>query len=91
VSAFISNINKSPDRSIDKYIENGNLILQAKIPKVIFVDEDLYNEFKERENEYTKIIKTSKEEIYLYEHIEAVKQIKIFANPALDKNENRLN
>jgi hypothetical protein len=30
-------------------------------------------------------------EQYLYEHIEAVKQIKIFANPALDKNENRFN
>lgn len=28
---------------------------------------------------------------YIYEHIEAVKQIKIFANPALDKNENRFN
>jgi len=30
-------------------------------------------------------------ETYIYEHIEAVKQIKIFANPALDKNENRIN
>lgn len=30
-------------------------------------------------------------EAFIYEHIEAVKQIKIFANPALDKNENRLN
>lgn len=30
-------------------------------------------------------------ESFLYEHIEAVKQIKIFANPALDKNENRFN
>jgi hypothetical protein len=30
-------------------------------------------------------------EAYLYEHIEAVKQIKVFANPALDKNENRFN
>ena len=30
-------------------------------------------------------------ERYVYEHIEAVKQIKIFANPALDKNENRIN
>ena len=29
-------------------------------------------------------------EAFLYEHIEAVKQIKIFANPALDKNENRI-
>lgn len=28
---------------------------------------------------------------FMYEHIEAVKQIKIFANPALDKNENRFN
>lgn len=30
-------------------------------------------------------------EDYIYEHIEAVKQVKIFANPALDKNENRIN
>lgn len=30
-------------------------------------------------------------EQYVYEHIESVKQIKVFANPALDKNENRLN
>lgn len=30
-------------------------------------------------------------EVFIYEHIEAVKQIKIFANPALDKNENRFN
>lgn len=30
-------------------------------------------------------------ERFIYEHVEAVKQIKIFANPALDKNENRLN
>jgi len=30
-------------------------------------------------------------EQYIYEHIEAIKQVKIFANPALDKNENRIN
>lgn len=30
-------------------------------------------------------------EQFIYEHIEAIKQIKIFANPALDKNENRIN
>ena len=85
VSAFISNINKSPDRSIDKYIENGNLILQAKIPKVIFVDEDLYDEFKERENEYTKIVKTSKDEIYLYEHIDLLTNFELFTkNPIKD-------
>lgn len=28
---------------------------------------------------------------FVYEHIESVKQIKTFANPALDKNENRFN
>lgn len=33
----------------------------------------------------------SRLERFIYEHVEAVKQIKIFANPALDKNENRLN
>lgn len=30
-------------------------------------------------------------EQFIYEHIEAIKQVKIFANPALDKNENRIN
>lgn len=30
-------------------------------------------------------------ERFIYEHVEAVKQIKIFANPSLDKNENRFN
>jgi hypothetical protein len=30
-------------------------------------------------------------ESFIYEHVEAVKQLKIFANPALDKNENRIN
>ena len=30
-------------------------------------------------------------EDFIYEHIEAVKQIKIFANFGLDKNENRTN
>ena len=30
-------------------------------------------------------------EQFVYEHIEAIKQVKIFANPALDKNENRIN
>lgn len=30
-------------------------------------------------------------EPFIYEHIEAIKQVKIFANPALDKNENRIN
>lgn len=27
----------------------------------------------------------------MYEQIESIKQVKIFANPALDKNENRIN
>ena len=68
VSAFISNINKSPDRNVDKYIEDGNLLMEANISKVIFVDEDLYYEFKRRENENTKIIRFTKNQNYLYEY-----------------------
>jgi hypothetical protein len=64
VSAFISNVNK---RSID-YINNGITLLSANIPKVIFVDELVYPQLKEYENETTKIIQTSKSNIYLYKY-----------------------
>ena len=46
VSAFISNVNSRKDRTIEKYIEYGKVLLQTKIQKIIFIDELLFDEFK---------------------------------------------
>ena len=69
VSAFITNVNVNPTKSIKTYIENGKLLLQANIPKIIFLDETIFDEFKNYSNELTKLIKIKKEEIYLYKYI----------------------
>lgn len=69
VSAFISNVNNRQDINIDKYYNNGKLILQARIPKVIFVDIHMYNKIKNLENELTKIILIDKNDYYLYNYI----------------------
>jgi len=53
VSAFISNHN---DINLEKYYNYGKLLLQVQIPKVIFVNLNMYNKIKEFENDLTKII-----------------------------------
>lgn len=45
VSAFISNINKRSDRNIDKYIEHGQLLLRTHLPKIIFIEKDVYERY----------------------------------------------
>ena len=69
VSAFISNVNNRQDINIDKYYNNGNLILKAQIPKIIYVDIHMYNKIKNLENELTKIILIDKNDYYLYNYI----------------------
>ncbi len=64
VSAYISNVNK---RSMD-YITYGSTLLSCNIPKIIFVDEVVYPQLKDYENEITKIIQISKTDIYLYKY-----------------------
>jgi hypothetical protein len=67
VSAFISNVNTRKDRTIEKYIEYGKILLQTKIPKIIFIDEIIFYELKEYSNEVTYLIPIKKESIYFYE------------------------
>ena len=70
VSAFISNINSRNDRNINTYYQFGKLILKSTTPKIIFLDEDMYN--KVQENDYNKentlLIKYNKNESYLYNY-----------------------
>jgi hypothetical protein len=44
VSAFIC-INNS-NRSIDKYIELGKILLKSNVNKIIFIDESIIDKFK---------------------------------------------
>ena len=68
VSAFISNVNSRKDRSIEKYIEYGKVLLQAKIQKIIFIDELIFDELNNCSNEFTHLIPIKKESIYLYKY-----------------------
>jgi len=77
VSAYITNINSRKDRSTEKYIEYGKILLQTKIPKIIFIDEIIFDELKEYSNELTHLIPIKKESIYFYEFKELLTNFKI--------------
>ena len=65
VSAFYNNVNKRTDRNFNNYVNYGNVLLKAKINKIIFTDEEMYKKINQYENENTKIILTNKEDISL--------------------------
>lgn len=68
VSAFIRNMNNRKDYNIGNYLQNGKLFLKTRVHKIVFVDQDTYDELKDYENEYTKLIVTTKKDIYLYQY-----------------------
>jgi hypothetical protein len=66
VTSFICSSNRK-DRPIDKYIDLGKILLQTKIPKIIFMDEKIYDKFSEYFNEYNFFIKINQTDLYLNE------------------------
>jgi hypothetical protein len=68
VSAYVTLASKTT-RSTDKYVELGIPLLKANVPKVIFVDQIMYDKIKEYENDNTKIILYDAFESYLYQHM----------------------
>lgn len=69
VSGFLSNVNNRSDINIDKYFELGVLFMKAKISKIIFVDEIMYEKIESYNNEYTKIILVNKTDYELYQYM----------------------
>jgi len=69
VSGFLTNVNKKKDCNIEKYVELGVLLLKAKFPKIIFVDEVMYEKIKMYGNEYTKFVLINKTDYELYQYM----------------------
>ena len=69
VSAFVSNVNERYSDSLKRYYEHGRILMKSKTPKVIFVDEIMFDLIG---NEYDKtntvIIKINKTDSYLYNY-----------------------
>ena len=77
VSAFIRNMNNREDYKIDNYLDYGKLFLKVAVNKIVFMDQETYNELKEYENEYTKLIVTAREDIYLYHYTHLLTNLNI--------------
>jgi hypothetical protein len=87
VSAFMTNINKRSDYDIEKYIENGNNLINLKIPKIIFLEKEIYDKYfadKSIDLEFTKFVMFEKSEIYFYDYISKITNFNISGNPNKD-------
>lgn len=70
VSGFLSKFNENTNhRSIDQYYEHGIKLLKINVPKIIFVDELMYDKIKLHDNEFTKIVLYDRKESYLHPYI----------------------
>lgn len=45
VSAFMNNVNQREDRKMDKYIEYGKTLLATNLPKVVFIEREIYSKY----------------------------------------------
>jgi len=78
VSAFITDINKNKNRNINEYIQYGIRLLQLNIPKVIFIEKHIYDEFlSDKEYPNTHFIYIKKNDIYLYKYQYDIKNFKV--------------
>ena len=70
VSAFLNN--KNHYKNADFYKQYGTQFLSLKQRKIVFMDEELVNFFTEYQNEYTKILPTKREHMYLYPYLDSL-------------------
>ena len=79
VSSFLSDANNRNDRPFNKYAELGLNLLKSTVNKIIFLDEKMYNELKDKEYDTsnTLLIKINKKDIYLYNYLEFINKFQI--------------
>ena len=69
VSAFVSNVNDRYDNALNRYYNFGKLLLKSNIPKIIFVDEIMFELIGDDYNKKdTLIVKINKKKSYLYDY-----------------------
>jgi hypothetical protein len=69
VSGFLTNVNQKVDCNMEKFYQLGILFLKANIPKIVFVDEAMYDKIRPYENENTKIVLIHKTEYELFQYM----------------------
>ena len=72
VTAFISNINSRTDRNHNTYYQLGKLLLKSTTPKIIFLDENMFDLIQPSDYDKTNalIIKYNKFDSYLYSYVD---------------------
>lgn len=78
VSGFVSNVNERYSDSVKRYYEHGRILIKSITPKVIFVDEimfDLIGTDYDKSN--TLIIKIIKTDSYLYNYTSYINKFSI--------------
>lgn len=85
VSAFISNVNKREDRTATDYYAFGKWLLNSTTPKIIFVDDTMYNLIQNSNynKENTLVLKYHKEDIYLYHYKDNLTHFYVDTNNSL--------
>ena len=69
ISAFLPDINKRNDRTIETYLKYGTPLLKTKIPKIIFTDPSLIEQLRELDiYNLTIFVSFTKYQNYLYNY-----------------------
>lgn len=89
VSAFLSNINHIKTRNIEDYIKNGEFLLLADIPKVIFIESSIYDRYYKKNHSNGLYPKTSfrfidRDSLWLWQYIEMIQCFNLKVNPYKD-------
>lgn len=82
VSAFI--YLSSGSKSLEFYVEQGVRLLQLDIPKIIFIDEQVFSKFEGYQNSKTTLIKTRLHDLYLYKYKDKDKDKRPLQNPRVN-------
>jgi hypothetical protein len=78
VSAFVSNINGRYENSINYYFKLGKILLLSSVPKIIFVDEVMFDLIGTNYDvNTTHIVKINKKDSYLYNYVNMITKFNI--------------
>ena len=86
VSAYMANVTTPQwlSKNHQKYTEFFIPLLQSNVPKIIFIDSTVIDDYKYYANQTTQIIPFIKETNYLYNHMHEITSIATNGNPEKD-------